>query len=140
MKKLIAVLGVCLMASIAIGAETEKLTMVKPETTVTIKMSMTIAGDKLVASLTVVAPENSAGVLTVKWTAPTPSADQTKAGKFCTDSTIDLKYMGPRWRTRANRTVYRDEFDCAGTWKAVVADEQGNVLRSLEFDVPARKK
>jgi hypothetical protein len=105
-----------------------------------LNLTLTVTGDKVLASMTVKSAEGEVGTVTVKWSAPAPSPEALKSGNYCTGSEITLKYNGPRWRTKANRTVYRDAFDCAGMWIALVVDANGKELAKASIVVPARKK
>jgi len=130
MKKLVvAVCGLLLLGSVVVAADAAK-------PTVKVSLTMSVTGDIVWAYLTVKAPANASGMVTVKWIPPSPTTEQVKAGKYCVESTYDLKYVGPRWRTKANRRIHYEGFSCTGTWSVVVLDADGNELAKGQIEVP----
>ncbi len=46
--------------------------------------------------------------------------------------TVDMTISGPRWRTWSYKNIYES---MTGKWRAEITDEQGNVLKSVSFEI-----
>ena len=109
------------------------------------ELKLSIEGDKLWANIVVKqdGKDWKDGVISVVWTAP--------AGKYCKDSTIELRYVASnRYRTKAVRS-WRVEIagvDCAalcdGAWKVAVYSSpvitSGDLLACVDVTIDKEGK
>jgi len=105
MKKLLSVIAVMLVASVALATKAS--------------LDLKVEGDKLWAYVLV--DGNADGTVAVEWTAP--------ADSFCANSTKDLAYKATgAWHTKANRTLINPVkgtdcvATCSGVWTVVVKE------------------